>query len=109
MSDSVIMFNSVVGLLSTIFTGAMAYLMLRLKLKTDNIAKVTDATHRLSNSMYGRILRINWTLAGRIFELTNDPNDKKIADEALVAFNEHNKQQAQVDLAYPEGIKESSR
>jgi len=137
MSDNVIMFNSAIGLCGTIFTGVMVYFMARLKNQADkaaievknvaanltetsaktesklnNIAKVTDATHKLSNSMMGVQLRLYSVATQKIADLTRGnpgaENDQLIADEALRQFQEHERQQAQVDAAHPEGIKESA-
>lgn len=135
MSDQVIisLASSAVGLIGTIFTAIMVYFMARLKTQADkaavevkhvadtlsvtstktetklnNIAKVTDATHKLSNSMYGRLLRVVWVLSERIYQLTGVESDKKLAEEAKRDFDSHEKQQAQVDAAYPEGIQKSA-
>lgn len=125
--------GAVAGLIGTIFSGVMAYFMLRLKQKADlaaievkEVAKklvvtekatdaklqaisvVADATHKLSNSKMGNALRINKNVTRRLAELSKDIADATLADEAELQYDEHQRQQSKVDEAFPEGIPPAS-
>lgn len=125
--------GAVAGLIGTIFSGVMAYFMLRLKQKADlaavevkevadklvvtekatdaklqAISVVADATHKLSNSKMGNALRINKNVTRRLAELSKDIADATLADEAELQYDEHQRQQSKVDEAFPEGIPPAS-
>lgn len=124
---------AVVGLLGTVFTTMMGYFMRRAdhraaaekvqvqlvaerlaasdrinELKLQNIANVVDATHTLSNSKMGNALRINKIATRRLAELSKDPADWETAKEAELQYDEHQRQQAKVDKAFPDGIPPAS-
>lgn len=132
MNDQTII--SIAGLISTIFTGIMAYFMLRLKQKADkaevkveqvaeklvlteqatdaklkDIAVVVDATHKLSNSKMGIALRTAKDLTRRLAEISKDPKDIASADQAEAQYNEHQRQQEKVDAVFPDGIPPASK
>lgn len=125
--------GAVAGLIGTIFSGVMAYFMLRLKQKADlaavevkevadklvvtekatdaklqAISVVADATHKLSNSKMGNALRINKNVTRRLAELSKDIADATLADEAELQYDEHQRQQSKVDEAFPDGIPPAS-
>lgn len=132
MSDQVLIANSVIALIGTIFSGVMVYLMARLKTKTEKaavevkavatkldkkstvaeeklnaIAKVADATHKLTNSNMGVQLRISAVQARRISDLTRDKADALAAIEAETLLLEHQTNQDRVDEKYPGGVPDS--
>lgn len=114
--------QSVLTLIGTMFSGWMAYLVLRLnrqgaaaaeraqtvadKLTESNstrnaqlggIAATTRATHKLVNGASGVQLRLYALAVRRIAELTQDPADAKVADEADQMYHDHLEAQKVVD------------
>lgn len=108
----------VLGFLTTAFAGMMTYFMARLKYqaeaaasaakkvaedleetnklagsKLDTIAKTSDATHKLVNSQMTIQLRLSAVAFRRVAELTNDPKDETIAEEAEKKLADHEAQQ----------------
>lgn len=63
--------------------------------KVDN-AKM-DTIHGLVNSSYGAQLRTSYGFAQRVADLTKDPEDKIIADEAKKAYLTHEEKQKATD------------
>lgn len=120
MSDQVIisLIGGVIGLISIIFGGVLTYLTAKLNKKTekaalvtevklDAIAKVADATHKLTNSNMGIQLRLTAGMARRVADLTGKPKDIQAADEADLLSKEHQTQQDKVDEKYPGGVPDS--
>lgn len=122
MSDQVVIVNAVIAFLGTVFTGVMVYYMAKLKAgaekaavilekttsvadtKLNAIAKVADATHKLTNSNMGVQLRLTAGMARRVADLTGNPKDVQAADEAEQLCKEHQTQQDKVDEKYPGGV-----
>lgn len=63
--------------------------------KVDN-AKM-DSIHGLVNSSYGAQLRTSYGFAQRVADLTKDPDDKLIADDAKKAYLAHEQKQKAID------------
>ena len=118
MSDTVLVFTALFSLIGTMFTGYMAYLVLKLNKKTDEvsvhtqdvksalstsqlettgklieIAKVSEATHILVNDVHRASLRMNVELATRIATLTGSVKDREVADTAKRVFDDHSDRQ----------------
>ena len=77
----------------------------QLNRKLDEIQESTDNTHSLVNSNMAIQLNINYVLATRLAKITNDPKDIEVAEQALIARDDHMRKQAIVD----ENIKSRAR
>lgn len=75
--------------------------------KLDGLALVADKTHSLVNSNMGTQLRISAVALRRIADLTNEGEDKNIADAAEALLAEHLAKQAQADARRP-SVKEKA-
>lgn len=75
--------------------------------KLNAIAKVADATHKLTNSNMGIQLRLTAGMARRVADLTGKSKDIHAADEADQLCKEHQTQQDKVDEKYPGGVPDS--
>lgn len=69
--------------------------------KLEEMAEVGEATHKLTNSAMGIQLELNLTLAQQIYEMTDDPKLKELAEKAVIraraALDDHIRKQANVD------------
>jgi acyl-CoA reductase-like NAD-dependent aldehyde dehydrogenase len=65
--------------------------------KLDDLAKVTDTIHTLTNNAMGVQLRLNADLSRWKANETKDPADVRAADLAAMLLNEHNAKQATAD------------
>lgn len=66
--------------------------------KLDNLTVQTDKVHTLVNSNMGVQLRISSTALRRIADLTKDPADIRIAEEAERLAQDHESKQHKVDV-----------
>jgi preprotein translocase subunit YajC len=110
--------TSVVGLLGTIFTGVMAFMMARLNKQAEaatqiaqtgldkgekilsassKTLEVATASHKILNHGRHVLLQNNAVLARRIAEITKSQADIKTADDADKAVVEHDAGQERAD------------
>lgn len=76
--------------------------------KLQAISVVADITHALSNSKMLRALDINRKVTKRLAEMTKDPVDAALAEQAETQYQEHKSQQDKVDKKYPAGVPDAS-
>lgn len=122
MSDTVVIVNSVLTFLGTVFTGVMAYLLARLKkgqddaavevaevkketastkkAVTEQLTEITDTSRKIEtlvNNQTSILKKDRAADKARIAELTGRPEDARAAELARQASDEHEVQQAKVD------------
>jgi hypothetical protein len=65
--------------------------------RADALAVVVRDTHTLVNNNMAIQLRLNKVVTRRLADVTRDPQDEQVADEAAGRYDDHMKKQAKVD------------
>jgi hypothetical protein len=95
---------SIIALIGTMFTGVVAYLMLRLRMHAERSSKenldhlqaltvIAHSTHKIVNSASLVQLQLNAVMARRIAHLTGDSADVAAATLAEELYGRHKAQQ----------------
>lgn len=98
MSDTVLL-----ALISGGTAIAVAVLGVIQQVQLARLKDTTEAVHVLVNSNMGAQLRVSASALRRIFIMTKDPVDEKIAVEAENLLREHEQKQALVDSKNAQG------
>lgn len=101
--------TGIIGLVGAMFGVYMNYKLALLSRQSEKTAKVADATHTLVNKNMGTQLRVSAALAMRVANLTNDPQDVLIWEEADKQRKIHDEQQAKVDAKNPDGVQPAGK